>query len=247
MRIAVIPARGGSKRIPRKNIKIFCGKPMIAWSIDAALQSGCFDQVVVSTDDAEIAVVARDFGAEVPFIRPSTLSDDFTGTTAVMAHAINWFMKRGKKPQAVCCLYATAPFVSVDDLRAGHKLLIESSADYTFSVTSYAFPPQRAIRLTETGGVEMFNPEHLHTRSQDLGVAYHDAAQFYWGRASAWSEGKVIFSSSSLPIVLPRHRVQDIDTPEDWRMAEYLFSAINIAMRDPQPVMDHFQNPILSD
>jgi len=226
MKLAVIPARGGSKRIPRKNIKPFCGKPMIAWSIEAARQSGCFNQVVVSTDDAEIAEVARQYGAQVPFMRPAELSDDHTGTTAVVAHAIDWFAARGQMPEQVCCLYATAPFVSVDDLRRGLAVLTETGSDYAFAVTSYAFPIQRAIRITPAGRVEMFNPEHFITRSQDLEEAWHDAGQFYWGRAQAWLQNKVIFGTASVPIRLPRHRVQDIDTPEDWVRAEWLFKAI---------------------
>jgi pseudaminic acid cytidylyltransferase len=226
MKLAVIPARGGSKRIPRKNIKPFCGKPMIAWSIEAALQSGCFDQVVVTTDDAEIAEVARQCGAQVPFMRPAALSDDHTGTTAVIAHAIDWFAAHDQTPDQVCCLYATAPFVSADDLRRGLAVFTETGSDYAFSVTSYAFPIQRAIRITQAGRVEMYNPEHFNTRSQDLEEAYHDAGQFYWGRASAWLENKIIFSPASAPVMLPRHRVQDIDTPEDWLRAEWMFKAM---------------------
>lgn len=226
MKIAVIPARGGSKRIPRKNIKLFCGKPMIAWSIEAAQRSGCFDQIVVSTDDAEIAEVARHFGAQVPFIRPDVLSDDYTGTTSVIAHAIDWFAAQGYMPEQVCCLYATAPFVSSDDLRLGLDVLTKTGSDYAFSVTSYPFPIQRAIRINEASRVEMFNPEYFNTRSQDLEEAYHDAGQFYWGRADAWSQGRTIFSPAATPVLLPRHRVQDIDTLEDWIRAEWMFKAL---------------------
>jgi len=226
MKLAVIPARGGSKRIPRKNIKMFCGKPMIAWSIEAALQSGCFDQVIVSTDDAEIAEVARQHGAQVPFDRPTALSDDHTGTIPVIGHAIEWFLAHGQTPSQVCCLYATAPFVSPDDLRRGLAVLTETGSDYAFSVTSYAFPIQRAIRLTADNRVAMFNTEHFNTRSQDLEDAYHDAGQFYWGRAEAWLQGRVIFGPTAVPVILPRHRVQDIDTPEDWTRAEWLFKAL---------------------
>jgi len=228
MKLAVIPARGGSKRIPRKNIKFFCGKPIIEWSIDAALQSGCFDQVVVSTDDAEIAEVARQCGAQVPFIRPAALSDDYTGTTAVISHAIEWFSAKGQPPDQVCCLYATAPFVSGEDLRRGLKVLTESGADYAFSVASYAFPIQRAIRVTAAQRIEMFDPEYFNTRSQDLEEAYHDAGQFYWGRAFAWQKGNLIFSPASVPVLVPRYKVQDIDTHEDWATAEYLFRALAI-------------------
>ena len=235
MRLAVIPARGGSKRIPRKNIKLFCGKPMIAWSIEAALQSGCFDKIVVSTDDAEIAEVARQCGAQVPFMRPAELSDDHTGTTAVVAHAINWVAAQGKTPAQVCCLYATAPFVSADDVRRGLTVLTETGSDYAFTVTSYAFPIQRAIRINETCRVEMFNSGRFNTRSQDLEEAYHDAGQFYWGRADAWVQGLMIFSPAAAPVMLPRHRVQDIDTPEDWTRAEWMFKALQAQTnRTPQ-------------
>ncbi|MFB2531543.1 pseudaminic acid cytidylyltransferase [Paracoccus sp. p3-h83] len=226
MRLAVIPARGGSKRIPRKNIKPFCGKPMIAWSIAAARDSGCFDRIIVSTDDAEIAQVARDHGAEVPFTRPAALSDDHTGTIPVIAHAAAWQADHGTAPDLVCCLYATAPFVRAADLRDGHQALTGSGADYAFSVTTYAFPIQRALRRTEDGRVAMFQPDHFATRSQDLEEAWHDAGQFYWGRAAAWQAGRVLFGSGSVPVPIPRHRVQDIDTPEDWRRAELMFAAL---------------------
>lgn len=225
MKLAVIPARGGSKRIPRKNIKPFCGKPMIAWSIEAALQSGCFDAVVISTDDAEIAEVAREHGATVPFMRPAELADDHTGTIPVIRHVIEWHQHQGQTPKQVCCLYATAPFVRAEDLQRGLDVLEETGCDYAFSVTSYAFPIQRAIRITPQGRVEMFHPEHFNTRSQDMEEAFHDAGQFYWGQASAWLAGKPIFSPDAAPVILPRHRVQDIDTPEDWTRAEWMFKA----------------------
>jgi N-acylneuraminate cytidylyltransferase len=226
MRIAVIPARGGSKRIPRKNIKDFSGKPIIAWSIAAALESGCFERVVVSTDDAEIAEVSRQYGADVPFRRPAELADDHTGTIAVIAHAIKWFQHHGKQPEKVCCIYATAPFVRAEDIRRGLKVLEQTGCDYAFSVTRYASPIQRAFRITANGLVRMFYPELFNTRSQDLEEAYHDAAQFYWGHAEAWLLGKMIFSSDAAPVILPRHRVQDIDTPEDWMCAESMFKAL---------------------
>lgn len=226
MRLAIIPARGGSKRIPRKNIRPFCGKPMIAWSIEVALQSGCFDQIVVSTDDAEIAEVARQHGAQVPFMRPAELSDDHTGTTAVIAHGIEWFAARDQAPVQVCCLYATAPFISAEDLRRGLTVLTQAGSDYSFSVTNYAFPIQRAVRIDVTGRIEMFDPENFNVRSQDFEEAYHDAGQFYWGRADAWRQGKLIFGQGAVPVILPRHRVQDIDTPEDWTRAEWMFKAM---------------------
>jgi pseudaminic acid cytidylyltransferase len=227
MKIAVIPARGGSKRIPRKNIKSFCGKPMIAWSIEAALQSGCFDHVVVSTDDGEIADVARQCGAQVPFMRPPILSDDHTGTIPVIRHAIEWFNERGHVSDQVCCIYATAPFVSAADIQRGLNILTTAGSEYAFAVTKYPFPIQRAIRVSDRGRVAMYNPAHFNTRSQDLDEAFHDAGQFYWGRATAWLTGKVIFGPHAAVVQLPRYRVQDIDTAEDWQMAEYLFHAFN--------------------
>ena len=226
MKLAIIPARGGSKRIPRKNIKLFSGKPMIAWSIDAARASGLFDHIVVSTDDVEISAVAKAYGAEVPFMRPPALSDDYTGTSAVVAHAIQWYRAQGDMPDPVCCIYATAPFVNAADLQRGLQMLADSDSDFAFSVTSFAFPIQRAIKLTEEGRVQMFQPEHFNTRSQDLEQAFHDAGQFYWGRAAAWIADKPIFSSDAMPVILPRHRVQDIDTPEDWERAEWMLKAL---------------------
>ena len=226
MKLAIIPARGGSKRIPRKNIKSFCGKPMIAWSIEAALRSSEFDRIIVSTDDDEIAEVAQAHGAEVPFLRPAELSGDHTGTIPVIAHAIDWVSQHGAPVELACCIYATAPFVTAADIQRGRRTLVESDSDYAFSITSYPFPIQRAIRINAEGRVEMFSPEHFNTRSQDLEEAFHDAGQFYWGRAHAWLQGEMIFSPHSLPVLLPRHRVQDIDTPEDWARAEWLFKAM---------------------
>lgn len=226
MRLAVIPARGGSKRIPRKNIRPFAGRPMIAWSIEAAIRSACFDRILVSTDDEEIAETARAAGAEVPFQRPASLSDDHTGTIPVIAHATEWQQAQGQPPTEVCCIYATAPFVRPEDIRAGLQALQERDARYAFSVTSYPSPIQRALRLTPSGRVAMFQPEFFNTRSQDLEPAFHDAAQFYWGRAEAWLQGLPIFSADAMPVLLPRHRVQDIDTPEDWERAEWMFRAL---------------------
>lgn len=225
MKIAIIPARGGSKRIPRKNIKEFCGKPMIAWSIEAAQKSDCFSHIVVSTDDAEIAGIAKEWGAEVPFLRPAALSDDQTGTLPVIRHATEWFIQQGKPAEQVCCIYATAPFISPEDIRRGLEILTATGSDYAFSVTSYPFPIQRALRMTAHGRVEMFQPEQFNTRSQDLEEAFHDAGQFYWGQASAWLAEKKIFSPDAAPVLLPRHRVQDIDTMEDWFRAELMFRA----------------------
>lgn len=226
MSLCIIPARGGSKRIPRKNIKPFCGKPMIRWSIDAAIESGSFSRILVSTDDDEIADCAREAGVDVPFKRPLDLSDDHTGTIAVIQHALHWLDARGQVPALTCCLYATAPFVRAQDIRRGADAI--GDADYAMPVTSFPFPIQRAVRITDTDRVEMFEPDNFAVRSQDLEEAFHDAGQFYWGQSAAWLAGKPIFNSDTVAVQLPRHRVQDIDTPEDWARAEALFKALSL-------------------
>lgn len=226
MKFAVIPARGGSKRIPRKNIRPFCGRPMIAWAIDAARASGLFDTVIVSTDDKEIAETAREAGAEVPFMRPAELADDHAGTIPVVAHAASWAQQQGWPVEAVCCIYPTAPMISPDDLAEGLKLLDRGTHDFVFSATDYASPVFRAFLQTENGGVEMLFPEHFGSRSQDLPRALHDAAQFYWGRPEAWLTAKTLFGPRSAALLVPRWRVQDIDTPDDWVRAEALFQAL---------------------
>lgn len=199
---------------------------MLAYSIKAAQSSGCFDRVIVSTDDNEIAEVARSLGAEVPFIRPSELANDHAGTLPVIKHAIEWFDAQNESPEEVCCLYATAPFMQADAIKKAYKQLLQTQADYCFTVTSFAFPIQRAVKITQEGRMEMFYPKHFNTRSQDLEEAYHDAGQFYWGKAEAFREQKPLFSGCSSPYVLPRHMVQDIDTPEDWKRAELMYQAL---------------------
>jgi pseudaminic acid cytidylyltransferase len=225
MKMAIIPARGGSKRIPRKNIKDFCGKPMIAWSIEAAKASGLFDHIIVSTDDAEIAEVARAWGAEVPFMRPADLSDDYVGTGAVVKHAVEWSLKHIGESEFACTIYATAPFIKPADLVKGMELLLQTGRQIAFTVASFPFPIQRAIKITESGSVAMFQPEYLMTRSQDLEPAYHDAGQFYWARTDAVLNELPAFSDAAIPLILPRYQVQDIDTKEDWQRAELMFEA----------------------
>lgn len=227
--IAVIPARGGSKRIPRKNIRQFGGKPMIAWSIEAALRSALFSHVIVSTDDEEIARVARTCGAEVPFVRPAELADDYVGTGEVMAHAVQWAQQQGWKLEAACCIYATAPFVQERDLARGLEALRSGDWSYAISATTFAAPVFRAFRQRESGGLEMFFPEHFKTRSQDLPQALHDAAQFYWGRPSAWLEHRPGLGADSTAVMIPRWRVQDIDDEEDWQRAELLIPLLHTA------------------
>ncbi len=226
MKVAVIPARGGSKRIPRKNIREFAGKPMIGYAIERALASGVFDRVLVSTDDDEIARIALGFGAEVPFRRPGHLSDDHTGLTAVIAHAVEFVMAESTELSAACCIYSTAPFLRPEDLRRGLEVLEAGDWNYVLSATTFASPIFRAFRCDDSGGLGMFFPENFKTRSQDLPEAWHDAAQFCWGRPRAWLDGTVVFDSRSTMVPVPRWRVQDIDTPEDWRRAELMFAAL---------------------
>ncbi len=226
MRLCVIPARGGSKRIPRKNIKIFNGKPMIAYSIEAAIQSECFDKVIVSTDDKEIALVAESYGAEIPFFRPEELSNDHAGTLPVIKHAIDWFDQSGLAPSEVCCLYATAPFVKKETINEAYQQLKTSKAEYCFTVTSFPFPVQRSVIVTERNRLQMLYPEYFSTRSQDLEETYHDAGQLYWGNAMAFKAMKPLFSELTSPCVLPRYLVQDIDTLEDWKRAELMYSVL---------------------
>ena len=237
MKIAVVPARGGSKRIPRKNIRLFEGKPIIAWSIEAALAAGCFDRVIVSTDDADIAAVARQYGAEVPFLRPTELADDYAGTAEVVRHVISALsVQGGAAVSAACCIYATAPFIAAQDLCQGFALLTAPSAepklqgeqhaqDYALAVTEFEFPIQRAVAVDDALQLQMLTPEYAGVRSQDLAKAYHDAGQFCWGTANAWLQAKPVYSSATAAVVIPRYRVQDIDNEEDWHRAELMFRA----------------------
>ena len=196
----MIPARGGSKRIPRKNIRPFCGKPMMAWSIEAAKVSKLFDHVIISTDDDEVAATAKEWGPEVPFMRPAELSGDYVGTGPVAKHAAEWVAEHLRKPDLVCTIYATAPFVRSGDLIKGLEVLTASGGEIAFTVTSFPFPIQRAIRITANGRIAMFQPEHYATRSQDLEPAYHDAGQFYWSTVDALVNQVPAFSSAAVPL-----------------------------------------------
>ena len=226
MTLCIIPARGGSKRIPRKNIKEFLGKPILAYSIEAALESECFDQVIVSTDDQEIAQLSLKYGAQVPFIRPDELSDDFSNTFSVIKHAV----EEGdfKDTERVCCLYATAPFIDADTINDSYKKFIQSNANYCLGVTNFAFPIQRALRISNMNRLEMFNQDNSDKRSQDLEEAYHDAGQFCWGKASAFRQGLPLYTNSTIPYILKRDFVQDIDTFEDWMRAETLYKFLKL-------------------
>ncbi|MGK0440513.1 MAG: N-acylneuraminate cytidylyltransferase [Pseudohongiellaceae bacterium] len=229
-KIAVIPARGSSKRIPKKNIRPFLGKPIVAYSIEAALASKCFDHVVVSTDDEAIAEVARDYGAQTPFMRPAQLSDDFAGTNAVAAHAIEWFQQQGHEVSHACCLYATAPFVTAELIQQGWQRLQETQADFAVTVTTFPFAIQRALRVNSDNTLALFYPEHRDTRSQDLEEGFHDVGQFYWAKAESFTLDKPLFDESeckTASIIVPRKCVQDIDTEEDWQEAELKYQVLH--------------------
>jgi pseudaminic acid cytidylyltransferase len=226
MRLAVIPARGGSKRIEGKNIRSFCGRPVIAYSIEAARTCGLFDRIIVSTDDGPIAAVAREHGADVPFVRPKELADDFTGTNAVTKHAVGWCLSAGDQVEYACCIYATAPFLQSRHLIQGFQRLTATGKSFAFSVTSFPFPIQRAVKIVADGTVEPFFPKYATSRSQDLEHAFHDAGQFYWGTKEAFLNDVPLFSQNSVPVILPRDLVQDIDTPEDWHQAEIKFKVL---------------------
>ncbi|WP_417271593.1 pseudaminic acid cytidylyltransferase [Celeribacter sp.] len=219
----MIPARGGSKRIPRKNIREFHGRPMIGWSIAAARESGLFDRIVVSTDDAEIAQIARSEGAEVPFTRPEDLANDHAATVPVVAHAVSELDLAQDVP--VCCLYATAPFVQASDLAEGLRLL-RAGASYAMAVTEFAYPIQRALRRDADGAVVMMDEAQMQVRSQDLEPAWHDAGQFYWALAATWDAATPVFGVGAHGVALPSYRVVDIDTPDDWVRAEALFQVL---------------------
>ena len=223
--IAIIPARIGSKRIPQKNIKLFHGKPLIAYSIEVTLKSGLFDRVIVSTDSDEIAKIAKSYGAEVPFMRPSELADDHASSGDAVKFTIEKLQAMGTNYQYLCTIYPTAPFLQAKYLKEGFHALNNSDAHQAFSVTSMPFPIQRTFKITSDNRCEMFTPEFFGTRSQDLEEAYQDAGQFYWQRLNRETE-HIGFSRDCIPIVLPRYLVQDIDTPEDWIQAELLFYAI---------------------
>jgi len=221
-KIAIIPARGGSKRIPRKNVKPFMGKPAISYPIEVAMNCELFDEIVVTTDDEEIADIGKRFGATRIVKRPLGLADDVTPTVPVIAHAIQ---ELGMQPEdTVCCIYPVNPFLNVTDVLDGFKLLVENhDISYVNSICSYPYPIQRAVRKDLHSRISMINPELALTRSQDLEECFHDAGQWYWGRAETWNSNKKLLHDS-IGVVIPRWRVQDIDTFEDWENAEKLFS-----------------------
>lgn len=223
--LAVITARGGSKRIPRKNIKPFLGQPIIKYSIEAALQSGCFDEVMVSTDDKKIASIAESFGAKVPFFRSAQTSDDYAMTADVLAEVIHEYRKRDKFYERLCCIYPTAPFITAQRLRDALSLSISTDAGCVFPVVQYSYPVQRSLRIVN-GRAEMLWPENVLKRSQDLEPVYHDAGQFYFMKTSTVLREMVLFVKDSFPIILSESEVQDIDNEEDWKVAEIKYKIL---------------------
>lgn len=236
--VAIITARGGSKRIPRKNIKDFLEKPIIAYSIAAALDAGCFDEVMVSTDDEEIAEVAKRFGAKVPFLRSSQASNDFAGTEDVLIEVLNEYHQRGDLFEYACCLYPTAPFVTAEKLRSGYELLLQAGADAVVPVVRFSYPIQRALKI-ENSRLTMIWPEYLDSRSQDLMPTYHDSGQFYWIRVSKFMESRTLFPLNTIPLEMPESEVQDIDCEEDWKIAEMKYQILQ--QSGVRPFNQHIQ------
>lgn len=225
MKIAVIPARGGSKRIPRKNIRDFLGKPIIAYPIAAAREAGIFDHVIVSTDDEEIAEVARRHGAETPFLRPAEISGDLTATVDVIRHAADWAASHIGPVDFICCIYATAIFIDGATLKRGFDEMRAAHTDYAVSVVRYPAPIERAMRIGANGRLAAVNIAGMAMRSQDIEDAWHDAGQFYWGSPAAFAATQAERIARAVPVILPKGHVQDIDTEEDWRYAELLYRA----------------------
>jgi pseudaminic acid cytidylyltransferase len=224
--LAIIPARGGSKRIPRKNIKLFLGKPIIAYSIEAAINSGLFDEVMVSTDDAEIANIANKFGATVPFIRSEKTSNDFATTFDVVVEVINSYKVRGIEFESICCIYPCAPFVSEQKLNSAYNLLVDKHFDTVFPVIQFGFPIQRSLRIDDHGKISFFYPEHALSRSQDLLPSFHDAGQFYWMNVVSCIEQQKIITANTGSIVITELEGQDIDNELDWKLAELKYEIL---------------------
>ncbi|TQR59610.1 pseudaminic acid cytidylyltransferase [Campylobacter troglodytis] len=229
--LCVIPARGGSKRIPRKNIVEFEGKPLIAHSIENALNSSIFDEVIVSTDDEEIASISRKFKAKIPFMRPKELSDDYAPTNAVISHAIKELASLGQDFETVCCLYATAPLIDSEILKQAYAEFKEKDCEFLSTACEFSYPIQRAFMLDKDKRITMFDESSYYERSQDLTPAFHDAGAFYFGKSQAWLEGKQAFKPHSRAFLLPRHLVCDIDSLEDLEFARLLFKFKNLGLR----------------
>lgn len=230
MDIAIIPARGGSKRIPRKNIREFCGKPMIAWAIEYAKSANLFTHVIVSTDDQEIAEIARAWGADTPFSRPAELADDHTATAPVIAHALTTLQAININPVNACCIYPCVPLLEIEDLAKAKQLCASSNLGFAYPIAEYAHPIQRAMRRLYNGQMEFLSPQHELSRTQDLERTFHDTGQFYWGKTASWLNGSRMHSAGG-GILIPKWRVVDIDDEEDWVRAELLFNSLRSTVR----------------
>jgi pseudaminic acid cytidylyltransferase len=228
MRIAIIPARGGSKRIPRKNIKLFSGKPMISFAIEAAFNSNLFDEVIVSTDDNETSELAKKYNATTPFIRPANLSDDYTPTVPVVSHAIHELEKSGKIVTAACCIYPCVPLLNEVDIRDSWQLLQKASSFYSFPIAEFPSAIQRALKRNLNGVIEPFSPDYTQIRTQDLEPAYYDAGLFYWGWRDSWIKQHEIHPNG-VGLVIPNWRAVDIDNSDDWTRAELMFQTLKNA------------------
>lgn len=233
--VAIITARGGSKRIPRKNIKEFLGSPIIKYSIDAALKAGCFDEVMVSTDDDEIAELAISLGAKVPFLRSKENANDFATTAHVISEVLESYARNGKKFEYACCIYPTAPFVTAQKLNKAYTLLLDRKAETVVPIVSFGFPILRSFKI-ENGLIKMNWPEYMHTRSQDLPPAYHDCGQFYFMETSSFLKNKRLFSEFSVGLEMPESEVQDIDNEEDWKVAEIKYTFLLNKMKKESDV-----------
>lgn len=227
--LAIIPARGGSKRIPRKNIRDFCGQPIIKYSIDAANRTKIFDEVMVSTDDPEISEIARTSGAQVPFLRTPETANDHATLAEVFREVVLQYKTIGQEFKYFCCVFATAPFVSPKRLTEGYELLLSTGADSVLPVTRFSYPIQRASKITNDGCLEMFWPENYNLRSQDLEASYHDCGQFCWMKVSSLLEQMKAYADHTVPLVLPESEVQDIDSEEDWAIAEFKYKFLNLS------------------
>lgn len=226
MNIAIIPARGGSKRIPKKNIKLFNGKPIISYAIQTAISSNIFDKVIVSTDSKEIADIAIKYGAEIPFFRSKSLADDFSGIHEVIADSLKQMKSLGYSYEYACCIYATAPFINKNDLKEGYKKIKSNKKKAVIGATSYSYPVQRSFFLNDKQEIEMLFPDKFFSRSQDLDLIMHDAGQFSWASSKVWLDKSIPFGKNHDFVLLPSWRVQDIDTPDDWQRAELIAKLI---------------------
>ena len=223
MNFCVIPARGGSKRIPKKNIRDFLGKPIIIRTIETVLKAKIFDKVILSSDDSEVINLVKELDIEVPFLRPKNISDDFSSTIDVMEHSSKWINEHYKKINNICCVYPCSPLLTAEDLKIGLEEIKKNNWDYVFSAYECKIPLYRSFKKNDDGGVDMLFPKNFNVRTQDLQKIYIDAAQFYFGKKDSWISKKIIFSKKSLPLILPEDRVQDIDTESDWNEAERKF------------------------